>query len=202
MSRAPTIGDVAIPVLAGIQNADRYSIKALYGTAFPLGHSMLLTAAHVVENAEQSAATMLIAWPPAGFNEPLNVSVAYLVQKWSGVDLAAIAVPNQMFPVLDWDARPLPFLTTVKTFGFPYGIDLDHRTLTHRALTGPISGSRQYLDFTGGPWVYELQFAAPRGVSGAALLTEVGRVAGCVVGNSISECASSRRRQSSNNRPV
>jgi hypothetical protein len=142
----------AIPMLGGVATPPAgYNVRALYGTAFPLGDAVLLTANHVVENAEVSGTAILVGWPPATFNEPINVSAGYVAQKWPSVDLAAVFVPNVRFPVLHWDARTLPLLTEVHAVGFPYGVDLAHRTLVHRAFRGPIAGSLSFPSFRGAP---------------------------------------------------
>jgi hypothetical protein len=186
-----TVRHIAIPVFAGTEEAGRTSTSTMkfHGTAFPFGSSMLLTAFHVAANATASGNRVLIGWPPPPPNKPFEFMNAAVVQMWPHVDMAAIMVPGTMFPPLPWNASDLPLLTQVRAYGFPHGYE--PRALYHRALAGPIVGHRKASDrrLPGQPEVYELQFAAPLGLSGAALLTGELEVAGCVVGNAGSALA-------------
>lgn len=186
MTRGLKVAHVAIPVFAGTEEAGRLSTSTMnfHGTAFPFGGSMLLTAFHVAANAEASGNRVLIGWPPPRPNKPFEFMNASVVQTWPHVDMAAIMVPGTMFPPLSWNASQLPLLTQVRAYGFPHGYE--PRALYHRAFAGPIVGHRTTYKFSGQPEVYELQFAAPLGLSGAALLTGDLEVAGCVVGNATS----------------
>lgn len=189
MTRGLKVAHVAIPVFAGTEEAGRLSTSTMnfHGTAFPFGGSMLLTAFHVAANAEASGNRVLIGWPPPRPNKPFEFMNASVVQTWPHVDMAAIMVPGTMFPPLSWNASQLPLLTQVRAYGFPHGYE--PRALYHRAFAGPIVGHRTTYKFSGQPEVYELQFAAPLGLSGAALLTGDLEVAGCVVGNATSMLA-------------
>jgi Trypsin-like peptidase domain len=148
---------------------------------------MLLTALHVAANAEASANNVLIGWLPPQPTKPFEFRNAVIVQRWPHVDMAAIMVLGMTFSPLPWNASNLPLLTQVRAYGFPHGYT--GRALNHRAFAGPIVGHSKTDDFPGQPEVYELQFAAPLGLSGAALLTDDLRVAGCIVGNATSMLA-------------
>jgi hypothetical protein len=57
--------------------------------------------------------------------------------------------------------------------------------LGSRSFKGYIVSTKRFLRFAAKPWVYELSFACPRGLSGASVITLDGapRVTGVVVGN-------------------
>jgi hypothetical protein len=64
----------------------------------------------------------------------------------------------------------LPTLTPVAALGFPFGYDPERLAVTSRGFAGNIVGSYRHTGFPGHPHVYELSFAAPRGLSGGPLL--------------------------------
>jgi len=93
-------------------------------------------------------------------------------------------------PALNWgDGGSLLLCEGVQAIGYPYGLDLELRTVVVRAFQGHIVSERKFARLAERPRVYELSFQGPRGLSGAPLLTTEGegRVAGVIVGNAITE---------------
>ena len=105
------------------------------------------------------------------------------------IGLLKASVPDpRTFP---WSSGPeeLPILADVQIFGYPYALDLAERTLQVRAFKGHIVSVGRVAALPSRPACYALSFAAPRGLSGAPVLS-VGqhlRVEGVVVGNKSTE---------------
>jgi len=82
------------------------------------------------------------------------------------------------------DFRGLHTFEHLRSLGFGFGLNLADKSLTARGFAGSVVSSRQITNLRGQPWVYELTFSAPRGLSGAALMIAHRRyVCGCILGN-------------------
>ena len=89
---------------------------------------------------------------------------------WPDVDLAVLKVRDFDFKALNWISGTLREFEAVRTLGFAFGLDVEEKSLTSRAFAGSVVSSRPLTPLPGRPWGYELTFAAPRGLSGAALM--------------------------------
>jgi hypothetical protein len=184
--------DIAKPVVAGTivdARAFHHVGEGLYGTAFPIGGSRFITAQHVTNAIAATGGQIHLGWPHAGqrliYGASVPMAPANLLQEWPEVDLAAIESPGVDYRAGVWAAGEVPnVLYPVSATGYPFGFDISTHSLTLRAFSGTIVSSRSFdLGRRGNrTFVYELSFAAPRGLSGAALLAD-GVIVGCVVGN-------------------
>jgi hypothetical protein len=188
---------VAPIVLADVLEGSLYSLTGdVIGTCFSLGGRYCLTAGHVATE---------IGHRPVGKVAVIGFRIE---GRWIGAEVvesevlaADVGVLRFTFregvegsepPRFSWSVRPLPLLAPVKAIGYPFGSDLVDNQLfiNPRAFQGHVAGApSKYrpVGFDGAAFaVYELSFAAPRGLSGAPLL--VGEaptvVAGVVIGNS------------------
>lgn len=179
---------VALPVTAGERHVSpqTFTLKGLYGTAFPIGGGLVLTADHVVRNARATGYEMLVGTNHRGSALSHDTD---LHCSWADVDIAALRVDDiDDIPPLNWTARPLATLEAVRALGFAFGFEPQHGSVVARGFAGHIAAVRPFYDLPGRPPVYELGFAAPSGLSGAALLRgDSSVICGCVIGNRTTE---------------
>jgi len=191
---------VAPIVLADRLEGSLYSVTGdILGTCFSIGGGFCLTAGHVANEIRHRPASKLAV---IGFRQE---------GRWIGAEVAEcevlgadVGVLKFMFaegvegsdaPTFAWSVQPLPLLATVKSIGYPFGSTfVDNQLFINpRAFQGHVVSSLsryQPVGFEGAPFVvYELSFAAPRGLSGAPLLFGEAPtvVRGLVIGNSQSE---------------
>jgi hypothetical protein len=160
------------------------------GTAFSIGGDMYLTAGHVWDNA------LIFPLRAIGVREH-QAPNATLFQISDREIIAAfdLAILKTLAPAPDkaliWSSKDLILFANVRTFGYPYGFDLEVGTLGIRGLQGHIVGGTTFHRLSGKPPVYELSFACPRGLSGAPLVWQDsqprGHVHGLVLTNHITE---------------
>jgi hypothetical protein len=160
------------------------------GSAFALGGNMYLTAGHVWENA--------LAFPlrAVGIREQQapNATLYHVSdgETIAAFDLAILKTPAPTpNKALIWSSADLILFANVRTFGYPYGFDVESGMLSIRGFQGHIVGGTTFNRLSGKPPVYELSFACPRGLSGAPLMWQEsqprGHVHGVVLTNHITE---------------
>ena len=113
----------------------------------------------------------------------MPLTLASVAARWPEVDLAALRLPAPLENPPAWDVSILPMLSPVASIGFPYGYDHENTSVTSRGFAGHSAGTNQYARLKGKPEVYEVTFAAPRGLSGAPLLRGDGIICGVILGN-------------------
>ena len=136
-----------------------------------------MTALHVTASALATGGEIHVGWAHEedriSDGPGVTVDAAIVVQEWPDVDLAAIEVPSVTYRAMSWlTTEVASVLTPVRTVGYPFGFDVEERSLTQRAFAGTVCSSRMSRlgrrDGHQTP-IYEMSFAAPRGLSGAAL---------------------------------
>lgn len=178
---------LTFPVLAEVGGSTLPRAFEVYGTAFPLGGDLLMTANHVIENVAATKKALLLGFVVGEDVELPNLRVckASLVHRWPDVDLAVFRAPGLRLNPLNWRASILPVFHGVRTTGYAFGMNREALLVAPRGFTGSVVVSRPFERFPGQPWIYEVSFAAPRGLSGAPLfLSEGPTVSGCIIGNS------------------
>jgi hypothetical protein len=186
---------LAMPVLAqeraGLPTQKRSLVGAgLYGTAFPLGGTLLLTADHVISNAEAVGEMVVgIYGVVAGTEEGIAVHAdSTVVKRWPEFDLAALEV-SESFPPLRWSADELPMVSSIFAAGYGMGYSKADNALFLRGFSGTVvtgypTSRIVGRELPGRPWIYETSFTALPGLSGSALLARGNVVVGCIIGNS------------------
>jgi hypothetical protein len=182
------IFEVALPVTGGQRGytPTTFTLKQIWGTAFPLGGGLVMTAEHVVRNARASGLEMLVGSLHRGVMLSHDTE---LYSTWSELDLAALKVDEKddVRP-LDWTATSLQTLDMVRAIGFAFGFEPENAAVVARGFAGSIAAVRPFYGFPSRPPAYELGFAAPSGLSGAALMrADRSIVCGCVIGNRTTE---------------
>jgi hypothetical protein len=148
-----------------------YSPHAIvYGTAFPIGRGLFVTAAHVLAGASgdgQPALGVIVAGQPV---RPYRVSLG---EQFDAVDLAVMRCePLDHLPPLPLDFdQPLGLLSEASAVGFPLALDAEHVTISPRGFAGHVVARRPMYQMPQQPVGYELSFFAPRGLSGAPLIS-------------------------------
>lgn len=177
-----------MPVLA-IQGGPLVG-EGLYGTAFPLGGRLLLTAEHVVSNVQAVGEIAVgIFGVVAGTQQSISAHAdAAVVARWPDLDLAALEVSDSFAP-LRWSAAELPMLSPIFATGYALGYSSAEKALFIRSFSGTVVAGYQTSRIVGRalpgrPRIYETSFMALPGLSGAALTTRGNVVVGCIIGKS------------------
>ena len=184
------------PVLVGKRNdTGGFSLSGnVLGTCFSVGGGFCLTAGHVVSelNARQPdtvaliGMTLLEKWNGAVVIESEVLEADIGVIRYELSDLNFQGLPN-----FAWNLENLDVLATVRAVGYPYGFHMvdEERLIVARAFKGEVVCTLPRYKppgFNGSAFsIHELSFQAPRGLSGAPLLTGSGppKVKGVVIGN-------------------
>jgi hypothetical protein len=156
-------------------------LKDIYGTAFHMGGGYFFTAAHVIRSARDNGAIAI-------FETIDRKLVGHEITECeinSEFDWAIFRANIPRAQSVPWLATELPLLYDVQSTGFPHAVNPDSYIIFTRAFKGYIVSQHDYSQLTGNPRVYELSFQAPRGLSGAPLVTNMGfmAVAGYVIAN-------------------
>lgn len=186
----PVFSAVAVPASDG----DAYRPQGeVCGSAFALGGDYMLTAQHVLAEASAGGDEVVVGLQTDGFlkaarvveSEQLHAEIALLRVEF------VVEGSDKWFNRLRWREGPLHTFEAVRVLGYAYGIHrVDNReSLVVRGFEGRVvSGLREFkpVGWPGLPFpVYELSFLAPRGLSGAPLLSSGTEfVHGVVIGNS------------------
>jgi hypothetical protein len=191
--------DFALPIFQAEDSGNGFFdyIGEVRGSAFRLAGNYFLTAGHVIESIPRTATDLAVI----GLFDPRlqgfkGVSVDEAESLGSDIALLRVASdePDLVAAIrcFRWDQRPLPTFSDVRSAGYAYGIHRggDHQSLVIRGFKGHVVSTLLEFRPVGAkidPFrVYELSFAAPRGLSGAPLYSASGPVAihGLVIGNS------------------
>ena len=80
-------------------------------------------------------------------------------------------------------------LDSIRTAGFPYGLDMAQLKISVRAFAGEIVSTQNWSGLSAKPEAYELLFQCPRGLSGAPLWVPLTTpvIVGMIIGNCITE---------------
>ena len=191
---------ISFPVAAAQRIAgNAYLIQgAIRGTCFSIGGDFVLTAGHAVEDllASPTHGAVVAFYGPPGRFVGAEVAEAEVFDCDAAILRLDHVVPatREWFQVFRWTPAVLPLLTTVRSVGYAYGVQLaqGRHTIVHRAFQGTVVSSLSaYERPSGGDPItaYELSFAAPRGQSGAPLFVgdSPSLVAGMILGNSESK---------------
>jgi hypothetical protein len=167
------IWDLHLPVLSLRRGAGAYETKKpiIYGTAFPVGDGLFVTADHVVKDAAADGALALSVLSGAG--RMIQPFLADYIERVAGIDLAVIkcaALRHLNCVSVDFD-RPLGLLAPVSAVGFPLALDPQFVTVSPRAFGGVVVTRRRLFHLPGQPPGYEVSFFAPQGLSGAPLVS-------------------------------
>jgi hypothetical protein len=181
---------IALPVMGMEPRKDSWKAKPLqvYGTAFTIGGGAYLTAGHVWSGAQGDPlqALGMMDNPESGRFLFRKIREGELLPAF---DLAVLKAPP-FGKTFRWSAHPVSLLDEVRTFGYPFGFDVEMEMLNVRGFRGEIVGGQTITRLPGRPPGIELSFACPRGLSGARVISiaaDPWRIAGVVVGNEITE---------------
>lgn len=184
--------EVAFPVVSVGQAESSY--LGLWGTAFYIGTGMFVTARHVIEAAQKTvdsgtARHLAIGQPEkaSGDNQEWVFATFTDYEKHPDLDAALFHVGDafESMHAPPWTLQSRDLLSNIVTLGYPYALDPQHKVINVRAIKGHIIGTGKQL-FPGPAFrSYELSFLAPRGLSGAPLLTDTPTpmICGMIIGN-------------------
>ena len=159
----------------------------VYGTAFWIGGDYYLTAGHVMKGAlehERIALGML--------DDPVSILALPIsdshIEIKAEIDLALFKVQGVIKPVKYNFAtsNEVPLNQEVLSVGYPFAVDRDIGGITFRSFKGHIVGSgRRHIGDDRRPFVYELSYMCPKGLSGSPLITDCNtpQILGLVIGN-------------------
>jgi hypothetical protein len=178
-------GDVVFPVFGA--GGPKNEPEEICGTAFAIGDGVFMTAGHVLKNA--------LTHKVAAIGYPANNGSSWSASSLQATelldcDIGICKADISHWGPLDWaGGEPLLLSEDVQAIGYPYGLDLEARTVVVRAFQGHVVSERKFGGLKDWPRVYELSFQCPRGLSGAPLFPREseGRVAGVIIGNAIME---------------
>ena len=179
--------ELVFPVISGdvIEKNGNNSMltRQVLGTCFSVGGGFFLTAAHVL--------TAALECERHGIGFPLEkvwqVSPFLKTEIHEDIDIGIIQAELPNYQSLNWNILPLGMWASARTIGYPYALDLEHIHLNVRAFTGHIVSELTFYGLSAKPRIYELSFQAPRGLSGAPLINELGEISGLVIGNKSTE---------------
>jgi hypothetical protein len=144
----------------------------IYGTAFPVAPGVFITAGHVADDARADGMIGLVHIGPEG---GLRVSSVPDCEVFSGIDLAVMSCPDLsgLMPLpLDFD-RQLTLLAPAYAIGYPWSLDPEWVTVVPRGFRGHVVTRRETYQLPAQPPGYELSFLAPKGMSGAPLVSPI-----------------------------
>lgn len=184
--------DTVFPVVSFSQLEPLY--MGLWGTAFSIGSNIYMTARHVLESAQSTldssfAQHLAIGQPEkTGSDSPEWIFSTFTeYEKHDELDIAIFRVEDEFEHCYTpkWAERGQDLLSNVFALGYPYALDIQSRVINVRGIKGHIIGTGKHLFLGPAFQSYELSFLAPRGLSGAPLLTEEipPRVCGLLIGN-------------------
>lgn len=165
--------------------ADRTATpKNVYGTAFSIGDDCFMTAGHCIASAASESDVIGIAFI-VGSKYFLAEVLEYEVVPELDIGFLKTIATIGRAKAFPWEADRIPALATVIACGYPFAIDPEQHAISTRSFKGHIVSRRPFARFSAKPWVYELSFASPTGLSGAPLIAidNDPRIAGIILGN-------------------
>lgn len=183
-----TLGEYVFPIY-GLKDKDGTMTPfEIHGTCFSIGEPYLLTALHVIREAQTSEQTQI------GFFEQLspncvNMSDYELCEEFPEHDLAIIRsdqifLHNKKPKAFNWKGNELLIFEAIRAMGFPLGYDAFKGVSIGRGYAGTILCTTPYERGELRTNCYELSFQAPTGLSGGVLLDKWYNVHGMIIGNS------------------
>jgi len=188
---------ISFPIIAAEKVInERYLISGdICGTAFALGTEYFMTAGHVASSAPHSNNQQLVIGilGPDGFFKAAPI----IETEDIGTDIALLKVrfpfpeSEKRVQRLKWSEKSIDTFEHIRVAGYAYGLHVvgENKSVVIRGFQGHVVTS--LLEFLppgmkGKPFkVYELSFAAPRGLSGSPLLNCHGTILihGVLIGN-------------------
>jgi hypothetical protein len=161
-----------------------FTPKNVYGTAFNIGEDYFMTAGHSLKSSASDNDTVAIGFID-GQHYLASEAMDYEVIPEYDVGFIKVMAKINRAKSLRWEHNRLASLIDVGAGGYPYALDLENNTIGSRSFKGYIVSRKRFHGFSAKPWVYEISFQCPRGLSGAALITLDGspKIAGMIVGN-------------------
>lgn len=158
--------------------------KNIYGTAFSIGNDCFITAGHSITAAASESDVIGIAFIADG-RYFLAEALEYEVLPELDVCFLRTTATIGRAKAYPWERDRIPALATVMACGYPFAIDPELHGISTRVFKGHIVSRKPFPRFSAKPWVYELSFASPAGLSGAPLVAIDGnpRIAGVILGN-------------------
>ncbi len=184
------------PIVVGKREPNgTYDISGnVLGTCFSIGSEFCLTAGHVISDIQAQPAGTLALFGIIQ-NDVWN-GIEFLDSEILDADVGIIKYSSEVpshsnLPAMSWDLSNPPVLSKVRSVGYPYGLHtIDGKpSILARAFEGYVVCTipRFRPDGQEGPAfsIHELSFLAPRGLSGAPLLSKDDShlVRGIVIGN-------------------
>lgn len=181
-----------MPLIGGAINEEqeRYeliSINTCYGTCSYIKNNMFISAGHSIRNASEHpfygigfANKVENKW---SFKKALDFEV------FEDLDLGLIKLEdsNHAADAFSINPAPLSVLDDVSAVGYPHSIDRDTNNIVPRGFKGNIvSANRPFHTSHIKAFVYELSFGCPKGISGAPIIFDSGKLAmihGYIIGN-------------------
>lgn len=179
------------PVIGYYDENGRGKIKNLYGTASYLKNNIFLTAGHSVENAIKDEIYGIAFKAALDRPSPYIYVKGFEYEIFPDLDLGLIKTGYEV-PIataLKWDLEEGSVFEQVLSVGFPHGLDFTNKKFITRGLKGYIVSNTQLYRLKKAPFIYELSFHCPKGISGAALTTSVNpiKIKAFVIGNELTE---------------
>lgn len=186
------IDEVVFPVVS--MKKRKFDYLGLWGTAFYIGGNYFLTAKHVIEAAKSSldsghAEYMAIGQPELDDKPERDWKFATITEFEIAqqIDVAIFKVQDNFNNIFTpkWNITGLQVFDDVRSAGYPYSLDIENRVINLRGIKGHVIGTGKQrlgsIQFRS----YELNFQAPRGLSGAPLFddTHPPKVCGIIIGN-------------------
>jgi hypothetical protein len=189
-AKAPMLWESHLPVMAAVKapSGGLETPKPLaYGTAFPVAPGVFLTAAHVIKDARVDGIPGLSVMKPGEQAFAHDIVEYELVD---AIDLAILRCPSLSdLPRLEMDFdRPLDMFMPAQAVGFPFAVDAEYVRIVGRGFAGHVITRRELYHLPAQPPGYELSFFAPRGLSGAPVMSmgyRVPKVYGYIVQQSV-----------------
>ena len=188
---------MAMPIFSAKRDQnDNFDVKGtILGTCFPIGNDYFMTAGHVLNQIPKNEGVVCL------HNEQNLFKGAPIVEtEILSYDLGLFKVEyidsrhQSCFDILNWSEKSLFIFDKVRSLGYPYGLTENRgkKGIAQRGFEGTVVVPLLEFSPPGSSYppfaVYELSFPAPRGLSGAPLLSvdDKNHIAGIIIGNSSS----------------
>lgn len=191
---------LSFPVFSGLDvSGERFKIEGeVLGTAFSLGDDFMITAGHVLREAQARGHSIVVGLSqPDGFFKAAKVTDSEQLQADISIFKVNYVYPESRnwFHGLKWRDNSLNPYCRIRSVGYGFGMHTvdDEKQVIVRGFEGHIVSVLSIfkpIGWIGKPFeVYELSFLAPCGMSGAPLLNSMGNVEvqGIIIGNSQSK---------------
>jgi hypothetical protein len=181
------ICNVVCPILFGNRLAPKtVDIKQVYGTAFYIGNNLFLTAGHCLSSVEENQ------FLGVGYPQPPRTDLGLIpfkhAETFEDHDVGLVETVQEVPHVeaQKWSLDIATALHDVWTAGYPHALDIsDMGYVAQRAFKGHTVSHIPFKRLKEGGFVdaYELSFMAPKGISGAPLISsESASILGLMIG--------------------